>query len=133
MDLNVARCPNYPAKDEIQLRAKVMRQIKGTAKKAVMPSNRQRKTASRHINMRLKGWNERNEPVYHTELNHSPTTQEGNKSEEPQTKQKDITISKLQTLCQLTTGQYTQYDLFGFCAATLILNSKPFFFFGLVF
>jgi hypothetical protein len=36
---------------------------------------------------------------------------EGNKSEEPQTEQKDITISKLQTLCQLTTGQYTQYDI----------------------
>jgi hypothetical protein len=88
-----------------------MRQIKGTTKKTATPSNRQRKPTSRHINMRRKGWNEKNDPVYRPELNHSLTTQEGNESEEPQTKPTCVTTEQLQRLYRLTTNQYSQHDI----------------------
>jgi hypothetical protein len=100
-------------KNKTKLRARIMRQIRKQETKA-------EKSASRHINMRLRGWSKNNEPVYRPELNHSPTTQEGDEKKESQTKptsitisklQTRITISKLQTLCQRMPGQYTQYDI----------------------
>ena len=97
-------------KSKTKLRARIMRQIKVTAKKVVKPSRMQRTLATKHVNMRLQGWSENNKPVYRPELNDSPTTKEGDEKEESQTKPTSITIPKLQTLCQLATGQYTQYD-----------------------
>jgi hypothetical protein len=94
-------------KNKTKLRARIMRQIRKQETKAETLPNIKQKSASRHINMRLRGWNKNNEPVYRPELNHSPTAQEGDEKEESQTKPTSITISKLQTLCQLTTGQYT--------------------------
>ena len=84
-----------------------MRQIKVKTKKVVMPSRMQRKPADRHVNMQLQGWSNDNKPVYRPELNDSPTTQEGDEKEEPQTKPTNITTSKLQELRRLTTDLLT--------------------------
>jgi hypothetical protein len=98
-------------KNKTNLRARIMRQIRRKETKAVALPNKQRKSASRHVNMRLQGWSEHNEPVYRPELNHFPTTQEGNKNEEPQTKPTGVTTKQLQRLCWLTTGQHSQHDI----------------------
>jgi hypothetical protein len=98
-------------KYKTNLRSRIMRQIRRKETNAVTLPNTQRKPATRHVNMRLQGWSEHNEPVYRPELNNSPTTKEGDENEEPQTKPTSFTTTQLQRLCQLTTGQHSQYDI----------------------